>query len=325
MSLYFLEERAMKNAICLVVVCVMAAANNVSADNIRGVDIDFVTIDHAGNAADTGGTVGDGAVAYNYRIGKYEVTNQQWDAFTANAGVPTENPAYPSGYGGYSLAYTWGRPGHPVVAVSLLEAAQFCNYLTSGNKFLGAYTIGNGFITPTRASAISTYGKAYVIPTEDEWYKAAYFKPDGSGYSSVPDDYGLATGFALPDNAIPSGTIGGDYGVGDSRFGRSSPWEFGSGTLEQNGTKDMMGNVWEYNEDIITGPYVGIRGGSYGTEFLNYGPYTVYNRYLGSRERSNVGEAMESIALGFRVAEVVPEPATIALFALGSIALFRKK
>ena len=30
-----------------------------------------------------------GAVGYNYRIGKYEVTNAQWNAFTAAVGAPT--------------------------------------------------------------------------------------------------------------------------------------------------------------------------------------------------------------------------------------------
>ena len=79
--------------ICLVAGIMLAAVNFASADTIRGIDIDFVTIGNAGNAADTGGTPGCGAVSYNYRIGKYEVTNAQWNAFTAAAGAPTGNPS----------------------------------------------------------------------------------------------------------------------------------------------------------------------------------------------------------------------------------------
>ena len=43
----------MRKTRCLVVVCVMAVANFASAETIRGINIDFVTIGNAGNAADT--------------------------------------------------------------------------------------------------------------------------------------------------------------------------------------------------------------------------------------------------------------------------------
>jgi hypothetical protein len=46
--------------------------------SIRGINIDFVTVGHAGNASDTqvmmtNATNGYGAVSYNYRIGKYTI------------------------------------------------------------------------------------------------------------------------------------------------------------------------------------------------------------------------------------------------------------
>jgi hypothetical protein len=86
----------MKRRVLSVMVCVMAAVNVASADSVQGIDIDFVTIGHAGNVADTlvmtDGTSGYGSVAYNYRIGKYEITNAQWDAFTTVAGAPTGYP-----------------------------------------------------------------------------------------------------------------------------------------------------------------------------------------------------------------------------------------
>ena len=76
----------MKRLALAVLVCVVGVVNFTSADTIRGIDIDFVNIGNAGNAADTGGTPGCGAVGYNYRIGTYEITNTQWNTFTAAAG-----------------------------------------------------------------------------------------------------------------------------------------------------------------------------------------------------------------------------------------------
>ncbi len=40
----------------------------------------------------------------------------------------------------------------------------------------------------------STYGTTYFLPTEDEWHKAAYYKPDGSGYSLYANGTSTATG-----------------------------------------------------------------------------------------------------------------------------------
>ena len=95
----------------------------VSAESIRGIDIEFVTIGNPGNAPDTcimdDGTSGYGSVAYDYRIGKYEITNTQWNSF---------------GGGSYFTG-----DYQPANRVSWYEAIQFCNYLTSGDRSQGVY------------------------------------------------------------------------------------------------------------------------------------------------------------------------------------------
>jgi sulfatase modifying factor 1 len=282
--------------VLIVFVCVMAVVNFVSADNIRGINMDFVTIGNAGNTADTqvmstDGTTGYGAVGYNYRIGKYEVTNAQWNAFTTAIGDPTGN------------AY-WTGAQQPTNNVSWYEAAQFCNYLTSGDKSLGAYQFGTGgSITVNRASAISTYGTTYVIPTEDEWYKAAYFKPNGSGYSL----------YANGTDTAPIAGMNSNYD-----WVRSAPWDIIiNGTMEQNGTFDMMGNVWEWNETLISGSSLGIRGGSYN---VYYGLISSYRDSYNNYYYPN----FESLDLGFRVAEI-PEPATLLLLGFGAFMISRRK
>ena len=210
----------MKNARVLIVfVYMMAAVNFASADNIRGIDMDFVTIGNAGNAGDTRSEANPydcGAVSYNYRIGKYEVTNAQWNTFTAAAGAPTGNPS--SAYD--QSAYFTGAQ-QPTNEVSWYETLQFCNYLTSGDKSRGVYQFsGNNanpgsFLGINRTAAQATYGTVYVLPTENEWYKAAYYKPDGSGYSLYANGTNTAPIAGLNSNY--NGAIG-------------TPWNVGTGT-----------------------------------------------------------------------------------------------
>jgi formylglycine-generating enzyme len=299
----------MKARVFAVIVCMAAVANSALAENIRGINIDFVTIGHAGNTADTGGTAGCGAVGDNYLIGKYAVTNAQWNTFTAAAGAPTGTD------GGYSYGSYWTGAKQPVNNVSWYEAAQFCNYLTSGDKSKGAYQFSgnnsnpNSFIGINRAAAISTYGTAYVIPTADEWYKAAYFKPDGSGYSL----------FANGTNIVPVVGVQSNYSYSNVEPWnvQGQPWNVDSGAKEQNGTYNMMGNVRQWNETLFYGSLRGHRGGSYRS---NYGDLSS----LASAATVPYNEGLWGGDLGFRVA-AIPEPATMVLLGLGGIMIRKFK
>ena len=107
--------------LCGVCIAVFICINIASAATIRGIDMDFVTIGNVGNAADT---TGYGEVGYHYHIGKYEVTNAQWDTFVSAAGAPTGNPSNAYDQGAF---YTGDE--QPTTGVGWYEAAQFCNYL----------------------------------------------------------------------------------------------------------------------------------------------------------------------------------------------------
>jgi len=279
----------------------MTAENFASADIVRGINIDFVTIGNPGNTADTGGTVGCGAVSYGYRIGKYEVTNAQWNTFTAAVGAPTGNPFY-----AYDTSALYTGTQQPTNCVSWYEPLQFCNYLTSGDKSKGVYQFsGNNtnpgdFLGINRTAAQAIYGMIYFLPTEDEWYKAAYYKPDASGYSLYAN--GL--------NTITAADNGWNYLNGSY----SAPWDVGTGTEEQNGTFDMMGNIREWNETLFPGSLRGVRGGSF---YGNEGP-------LASSAQISTTPPSEGFYAGFRVASI-PEPATICLLGLGALSLIRRK
>ena len=245
----------------------------------------FVTIGNAGNAAD--GTTGYGAVGYNYQISATEVTIAEFTA--SGAGNGDEN-FWDAG----SITGAEAGPTAPAVNVTLYEAMQYCNWLTSGNINNGAYQFVTGVYQSTdRASAVTTYGTVYALPTEDEWYKAAYFKPNASGYSL----YANGTGNA------PSGTE-----ANSDANGNWTAWTVGSGLQEQNGMFDMMGNVWEWME--ASGGV--LRGGScYGGEadLSSWGHYD-----FGHPE-------YEDINIGFRVVavNVVPEPASALLIGCGGL------
>lgn len=286
--------------ICLaVIVCMTAAMNFASAEIIRGIDITFVTIGNAGNAGDTraeANPYGCGAVSYNYRIGKHEITNAQWSAFIVAGGAPTGSPG-----SAYDLnAGVFSGDQQPTNCVSWYETLQFCNYLTSGDKSKGAYLFSGDNANPgyflgiNRAAAIAAYNTIYVLPTEDEWYKAAYYKPDGSGYSL----------YANGTSTAPIVGVDTNY---DDVLGY--PWNVGTGTMEQNGTFDMMGNIHEWTENVYH------RGGSYqgGTG----------STLLRSSFRESDPPDCESNSLGFRIASV-PEPATLLLLGLGGLVLRRK-
>ena len=282
----------MKRQSVLVLIVFLGVVNITSADMIQGINMDFVTIGNAGNLGDssvsmvTDGSSGYGSVDYVYKIGKYEITNAQWDAFVSAAGAPTGNPSNAYGESAY---YTGVQ--QPTNRVSWYEVAQFCNYLTSGDKSLGAYLFSNGdFTVIDRNSAISAYGIAYVIPTEDEWYKAAYYT--GSGYSL----------YANGTDVAPIAGVDTNY---DNVIGQ--PWDVGTGTMEQNGTFDMMGNVAEWNETVLQTTGRGIRGG----------PYPCDDSYLRSSYQSYDNMFSESDSQGFRVVEVVPLPSAVILGSLG--------
>lgn len=124
----------------LAIVVLFAVANIAPADMVRGIDMDFLTIGNAGNAADS---TGYGAVDYDYRIGKYEVTNAQWNAFIAAAGASTGSLST-----AYDLSATFTGAQQPTNNVSWYEAVQFCNYLTSGDKSSGVYQFSGNDANP---------------------------------------------------------------------------------------------------------------------------------------------------------------------------------
>ena len=191
-----------------------------------------------------------GAVGYDYRIGTYEVTADQWAAVYA-ADPNVGNAGYWSG-------------SQPTGGISWNEAAKFCNWLTTGNANSGYYTISGGSATPNALSHdayAAAHGTTYFIPTENEWYKAAYYNGSRSTYYNYPTGrtpcrrLSLAVRRLAPLCLMVMAYPGRPANV--NKAGGLSPY----------GTMGQGGNVWEWNETDRYGSDRGLRGGNWAIDY----------------------------------------------------------
>lgn len=263
--------------------------------------IDFVAIGDAGNAADS---TGYGAVSYNYRIATYEVSQNMLTK--AYAGGLT-NVAGGSWSGDKSATQDW------------YDAAAFVNWLNTSTGHTNAYDLtwngsawsmslwSSGDAWQAGGENLYRHKDAYYfLPSENEWYKAAYY--NGTNY------YDYATGSDVAPTAVASGTASGTAVYNGSFF--QGPADVNdAGGLSPYGTMAQSGNVWEWSESAYDGT------NSSGSEPRAYRGGSFYDNdatFLSSSYRDSDSPDYISATLGFRVASI-PEPSTYALLALGGL------
>lgn len=305
------------------------------------VTIDTVEIGDAGNANDS---TGFGGVSYTYHIGTYEVTNAQYTAFL-NAVAATDTHAlyntlmetsfYGTGItrsgtsGNYSYSTIPGAEDRPVNYVSFWAAARFANWLTNGQP-VGAQGVGTtetgvynlGGVTNPVNTSISRDATAWAnggvaIASQNEWYKAAYYDPSPSGPS---DDYWLyPTQSDLDPSAEspPGGTNSANYSFAAGNYTNVGAYIDSSSYY---GTFDQGGNVFEWNEEVVSSSNRMIRGGTITTSSNN----------LRSDSSSSLDPTSEFNTIGFRVTSLqpIPEASTYVMTFSGLvllIALFRRR
>lgn len=251
----------------------------------------------------------------NFRIGVYEINNDQWLNFVNSYGAVTGTPstAYDAD------PYYWPDAEAPTHFVSWYEAAQFVNWLNTNTGHHPAYKF-----TGTQGQADYTYAvwepgdsgydpnnpfrntkSYYFLPTEDEWVKAAYWN------GTMLQTYATKAGDTLRQGDGVTGTGWNYYDNGYATY-PFGPWDVGSGSEELNGTYDIMGNVWEllespfYPENYLFDASHGLRGGCY--EY--YGtPQNIGT--LDSSHRFGISASGEDLKTGFRVASIFSEPVII--------------
>lgn len=289
--------------------------------------LELVPVGNEGNAPDP--ATGFGSVAYPYRIGATEVTNAQFARFLNavdpdgtnphglyNANMSDDTavvkggldylPAAPSGQK-YAPKPAWANK--PVNYVGFHDAARFCNWLTTGDTERGFYT----FSGTTVISAEGPYGPAFgapycALPGEDEWYKAAYHKNNGTAadyflYATSSDTLpAVAASLANGDIANPGANVANyDFGATwHDTEGLGNMTTVGSaGPLSTSpyGTHDQAGNQWEWCGAFIAQNRV-MRGGSL------WSPGDT----MRSTHRASFFPESGGSSLGFRISTTFPEP-----------------
>jgi len=320
-----------------------------SATHAANVTFDWATVGNSNNVADN---TGFGAVASIYRISKTEVTNAQYTDFLNSVAETDTHSLYNNlmsvsskggilqggSSGNYSYTVKPGRDNNPVNFLTFWSAVRFTNWLNNGQPVGsqdntttedGAYTLG-GVTNPVPSTVSRNAGATRFIPSEDEWYKAAYY-----GQSGIYRDYPMGSIHHPPYSDNPNSVntpnfaaanffnddrIGNGYNSGFAVTG-SPVFDFFQNYLtdvgaytrspSEYGTFDQGGNVWEWTESAGV-----LRGGSYISR-----PNTFD---LASTGRRLDAPFTGSDTYGFRVASI-PEPSSLLLGALAVMGLLMRR
>jgi len=258
--------------------------------------MEFVSIGNEGNGDDV---TGYGGVSYGYRMGVTEVA-QEVMTKAVNLGATSVG-------GG-----AWSE-GQPAANVSWFEAARLVNWLNVDTGHAPAYLFNsvNGQMELwSSAEAWQAGGENlyrhkdayYFLPSDDEWYKAAFHQNNGV----TADYWDYATGSDLAPVAVASGVLADTAVYGG--VGAAPALVGDAGGLSPYGMMGQGGNVFEWQETAFTGVNNGVnlfrntRGGGWAS------PQTVL---LSSTRFYNLPTFSADLQ-GFRVASV-PEPGTSLL------------
>jgi formylglycine-generating enzyme required for sulfatase activity len=240
------------------------------------ITMDTVAVADPGNPPDTNGL---GSVARRFRVGTFEVTNDQYVVFLNAVADSDPNGLFNEGMtdsdrGGINRS---GAPGSytyqvkpdfddkPVNWVSWYDAARFCNWLHHGQPAApqGPGTTEDGAYDMAQPGELIArgFGAKWFLPTHDEWYKTAYYDPldPGADAGGTPDYWFYPTrSDASPAKA--SADAFGDVvnpGPNLANYDKGADWNGENGNVttvggceavSRWGTFDLAGNINEMTE-----------------------------------------------------------------------------
>lgn len=291
----------------------------------------MTTISNPGNAPDypyPDPWIPVGSVGYTYQISTYEVTVGQYTEFlnATAASDPYGLYSVSMGTGGgigipiitrsgedgsYTYTTVGGTENEPVRYVSFYDGIRLCNWMAngqgSGDTETGSYTLADG-ITLTR-----TANATWVLPSEDEWYKAAYYDPVTDTYYTYPNGSD-----AVPTEPTDSTT------PREMNFGDDPYWNPDGGAREYYtaigettgstpyGVYDMGGNVTEWTDTLLSPGVNRITRGGHLFDPASDLTVTAQQPY----DPTTDGDLQ-----GLRIAYIIPEPSTFLMLVLGGLGL----
>jgi formylglycine-generating enzyme len=208
--------------------------------------LNFVNV---GNTANTNSSLGYGAVPYEYRMGKYEISQHQVTKATQ--------------LGLTGVSTTASSTNRPAGSATWYEAAAYVNFLNTNSGKTAAYNLSlsgsnNWSMTLQATDQAWTLGGTnlyrnkdafYFLPSENEWFKAAYYSPTNSTYYTYP----------LGSNSAPTqlGNLGGTNpgtAVFFPNIFEPGPAEIErAGGLSPYGAMGLAGNAWDWVESAFDG------------------------------------------------------------------------
>ena len=315
-------------ALCFVALAVTSAHADTFGSVGNTFTIGFVPIGNAGNAAD--GT-GYGAVPYNFNMSTYAISQDQIVKAMASGAISLGGGAWVG--------------SQPAANVTWYQSAAFVNYLNTSTGHVAAYQLDSGATTLTLWSSAQAWQAGgenlyrnkdayYFLPSENEYYKAAYYDPNKAGGAGY---WLYATGTDAIPTAVASGTTAGTAVYGGGTVVAPAAVDQ-SGGLSPYGTRGQSGNVFEWHESAFDGvnnvSSEGrvIRGGIWGSSESDLrsssrnNPVPTPSPGGGLVPSTGLAPTLPSTFVGFRVASV-PEPSAVvaSLLGLGVLAARRRR
>ncbi len=238
----------------------------------------FLTVGDVDNDAES--TTGYGSVSYSFTITDTEITNAEYlELLAATASTDpgglynTDMADDPRGgilrsgvAGSFAYEVKPRMADKPVNFVSWVDAARYVNWLENGKPAgaQGALTTETGAfdltVTDPATQAVPTPGATHSLPSEDEWFKAAYYDPalggGAGGYTLYPTRSDLAPAVTPADalGDVMPGANQANHAAGATWNGQvgnlTTVGGSGATSASAYGTSDQGGNVSELLREI---------------------------------------------------------------------------